>query len=100
MFSKATQTMIPFFGFALGNSINLKVIGDTGLLGIFLGIAVIIITGIPLILADKFIGGGNGACRCLRDRHLHSGADCDRILLGLYEEAPAEKHQRFHRTRA
>ncbi|MFM9329212.1 2-keto-3-deoxygluconate transporter [Paenibacillus mesotrionivorans] len=60
MFSKATQTMIPFFGFALGNSIDLKVIVDTGLLGILLGIAVIIITGIPLILADKFIGGGNG----------------------------------------
>jgi 2-keto-3-deoxygluconate permease len=60
MFSKATHSMIPFFGFALGNSIDLKVILDTGLLGIFLGIAVIIITGIPLILADKFIGGGNG----------------------------------------
>lgn len=60
MFSKATQTMIPFFGFALGNSIDLKVIVDTGLLGILLGITVIIITGIPLILADKFIGGGNG----------------------------------------
>ncbi len=60
MFSKATQTMIPFFGFALGNSIDLKVIVDTGLLGILLGIAVIMITGIPLILADKFIGGGNG----------------------------------------
>lgn len=60
LFSKATQTMIPFFGFALGNSIDLKVIVDTGLLGIFLGLAVIVITGIPLILADKFIGGGNG----------------------------------------
>ena len=33
---------------------------DTGLLGIVLGIAVIIITGIPLIIADKVIGGGNG----------------------------------------
>jgi len=27
-------------------------------LGIILGVAVIVITGIPLILADKFIGGG------------------------------------------
>jgi 2-keto-3-deoxygluconate permease len=60
LFGKATHTMIPFFGFALGNSIDLKVIVDTGLLGVFLGVAVIIITGIPLILADKFIGGGNG----------------------------------------
>lgn len=59
-FSKATHTMIPFFGFALGNSIDLAVILKTGLAGIILGILVIIITGIPLILADKFIGGGNG----------------------------------------
>ncbi|WP_435927661.1 2-keto-3-deoxygluconate transporter [Dryocola sp. BD613] len=59
-FSKATPTLIPFFGFALGNTINLNVIMDTGLLGIMLGVAVIVVTGIPLILADKFIGGGNG----------------------------------------
>jgi 2-keto-3-deoxygluconate permease len=32
-FSKATPVLIPFFGFALGNTINLKVILDTGLLG-------------------------------------------------------------------
>lgn len=59
-FGKATQTLIPFFGFALGNSIDLRVIVDTGLLGILLGVGVIIITGIPLILSDRFIGGGNG----------------------------------------
>ncbi|MGN7943020.1 2-keto-3-deoxygluconate transporter [Virgibacillus sp. 6R] len=59
-FSKATHTMIPFFGFALGNTIDLTVIAQTGLLGVILGILVIIVTGIPLMLADKFIGGGNG----------------------------------------
>ncbi|MCL6573820.1 MAG: 2-keto-3-deoxygluconate transporter [Bacillus sp. (in: Bacteria)] len=59
-FSKATHVMIPFFGFALGNSIDLSVIVKTGLFGIVLGLSVIIITGIPLMLADKFIGGGNG----------------------------------------
>lgn len=59
-FSKAVHTLIPFFGFALGNTINLNVILETGLLGCLLGVAVIVITGIPLILADKFIGGGNG----------------------------------------
>jgi len=59
-FSKAVQTLIPFFAFALGNTINLNVIAQTGLLGILLGIGVIIVTGIPLILADKFIGGGDG----------------------------------------
>ncbi|MBK5143047.1 2-keto-3-deoxygluconate transporter [Budviciaceae bacterium BWR-B9] len=59
-FSKAVHTLIPFFAFALGNTINLGVILETGLLGILLGVGVIIVTGIPLIIADKFIGGGNG----------------------------------------
>lgn len=59
-FSKATTTMIPFFGFALGNSIDLTVIAKTGLAGILLGLVVIVVTGVPLMLADKFIGGGNG----------------------------------------
>ncbi|MFS0559315.1 2-keto-3-deoxygluconate transporter [Terribacillus sp. 179-K 1B1 HS] len=59
-FSRATQTMIPFFGFALGNSIDLGVILDTGLAGIILGVLVIVVTGIPLMIADKYIGGGNG----------------------------------------
>lgn len=59
-FGKAVQTLIPFFAFALGNTINLAVIAQTGLLGIALGVAVIIVTGIPLMLADKFIGGGDG----------------------------------------
>ncbi|WCT55573.1 2-keto-3-deoxygluconate transporter [Paenibacillus kyungheensis] len=59
-FGKATQTLIPFFGFALGSSINLGVIIQTGMLGILLGVIVIIITGIPLMLADRWIGGGNG----------------------------------------
>ncbi|WP_133578758.1 2-keto-3-deoxygluconate transporter [Aureibacillus halotolerans] len=59
-FGRATQTMIPFFGLALGFSIDLGVILQTGIAGILLGVAVIIITGIPLVLADKFIGGGDG----------------------------------------
>lgn len=59
-FSKATGTLIPFFGFALGNTINFSVIIDTGMLGILLGLAVIVVTGIPLIFADKWLAGGNG----------------------------------------
>jgi 2-keto-3-deoxygluconate permease len=59
-FGRASQTLIPFFGFALGNTIDLKVIVDTGLLGVLLGIAVVIVTGVPLMLADRLIGGGNG----------------------------------------
>lgn len=59
-FGKCVHTLIPFFGFALGNGIDLHVIAQTGLGGILLGVIVMIITGIPLMLADKLIGGGNG----------------------------------------
>lgn len=60
-FSKAAAVMIPFFGFVLGNTIDLSNIFKTGLLGVaVIIIIIIIITGIPLILADKFIGAGNG----------------------------------------
>jgi 2-keto-3-deoxygluconate permease len=59
-FSNAVHTLIPFFAFALGNTIDLAVIAQTGLLGVLLGLAVIVVTGIPLILADKYIGGGDG----------------------------------------
>jgi 2-keto-3-deoxygluconate permease len=58
--SPASMIMIPFFGFALGNTINLWVVVQTGFLGILLGLGVIVVTGIPLILADKVIGGGHG----------------------------------------
>lgn len=59
-FGKCVHTLIPFFGFALGNGIDLHVIAQTGLGGLLLGVIVIVITGIPLMLADKVIGGGNG----------------------------------------
>lgn len=58
--SNAITPIIPFFAFSLGNGINLSVIIETGLLGIVMGVMVIIITGIPLILADIFVGKGNG----------------------------------------
>lgn len=59
-FGRCVHPLIPFFGFALGNGIDLNVIAKSGLPGIALGLAVIVVTGVPLILADKFVGGGNG----------------------------------------
>lgn len=59
-FGRASLTLIPFFGFALGNTIDLRVMLDTGLLGILLGVSVVILTGVPLMLADRWVGGGNG----------------------------------------
>lgn len=46
---------IPFFAFCLGAGINLNNVASAGASGILLGFLVMIISGIPLILADKFI---------------------------------------------
>lgn len=60
LFGRCVVPLIPFFGFALGNGIDLGVIAKSGLPGLLLGLVVIVITGIPLMLSDKLIGGGNG----------------------------------------
>jgi 2-keto-3-deoxygluconate permease len=59
-FSQGVNVMVPFFAFALGNGLNFTVILNTGLLGIVLGLSVIAITGSILVVADIFLGGGNG----------------------------------------
>ena len=60
LFSPGSKLLIPFFAFALGNTIDLSIVVQTGLLGITLAIGVVVISGIPLILSDIFIGGGRG----------------------------------------
>ena len=57
--SKAVPVMIPFFAFALGNTLNLASVWRAGLLGLLMGVAVVVITGAVLIVADK-LTGGNG----------------------------------------
>ena len=59
-FGQCCHALIPFFGFALGNGLDLHVILQAGTAGLILSVAVIILTGIPLMLTDRFIGGGNG----------------------------------------
>jgi 2-keto-3-deoxygluconate permease len=61
LFGRCVHPLIPFFGFALGNGIDLSVIVRSGIPGVVLGLAVIVVTGIPLILADRWLAGGNGA---------------------------------------
>lgn len=59
-FAPAAKVMIPFFGFALGNSINFGLILETGLPGIILGVTVVLISALFLIPADIFLAKGNG----------------------------------------
>ena len=56
---RATPVLIPFFAFALGTGLDLSKVWQAGLLGLGMGIAVVVVTGIPLFLADR-LTGGNG----------------------------------------
>ncbi|MCC4596636.1 2-keto-3-deoxygluconate transporter [Xanthomonas campestris pv. phormiicola] len=61
LFGGAVPALIPFFAFALGNTLDLHVIASAGLPGVLLGLAVVVVTGIPLLLADRLLGGGTGS---------------------------------------
>ncbi|MGJ5177348.1 2-keto-3-deoxygluconate permease [Bradyrhizobium oligotrophicum] len=55
--SRAIPVMIPFFAFALGAGLDLSKVWQAGLLGLGMGVAVVIVTGIPLFFADRMTGG-------------------------------------------
>lgn len=57
--SKAVPVMLPFFAFALGAGLDLHKVWQAGLLGLGMGVAVVVVTGIPLYLVDR-LTGGNG----------------------------------------
>ncbi len=60
-FAPGGQLMIPFFAFALGNTIDLHtLLSPLASLGVVLALSVIVLTGVPLIIADKLIGRGTG----------------------------------------
>lgn len=57
LLGKAAPAMVPFFAFALGAGLNLKQIWGAGLVGVLLGIAVIAVSGVFLVVADRLTGG-------------------------------------------
>ena len=60
-FTPGGMLMIPFFAFSLGNTVDLgNLLSPLAGLGVLLALSVIVLTAIPLILADRFIGGGTG----------------------------------------
>jgi 2-keto-3-deoxygluconate permease len=59
--SKAVPVMIPFFAFALGAGLDLHKVWQAGLLGLAMGVAVVVLTGIPLYFADRMVGGNGVA---------------------------------------
>jgi 2-keto-3-deoxygluconate permease len=57
----AAPALIPFFAFALGTTLDLHLVWSAGLLGLFLGIAVLLGSALVLIAVDKLIGGDGTA---------------------------------------
>lgn len=58
---KAAPVLIPFFAFALGATLNLKLVWTAGVAGLALGIAVVLVSGVFLVIADRLIGGNGTA---------------------------------------
>jgi len=59
--ARAIPVLIPFFAFALGANLDLGKVWQAGLLGVGMGLAVVVVTGIPLYFADRFTGGSGVA---------------------------------------
>jgi len=53
--------MIPFFSFALGATLDLRLVWAAGLLGVALGIAILLGSAMVLITVDKLVGGNGTA---------------------------------------
>jgi 2-keto-3-deoxygluconate permease len=56
---RAVPVMVPFFAFALGAGIDIGKVWQSGVLGLALGLAVVVVSGAVLFTADK-LSGGNG----------------------------------------
>ena len=56
-FGSKEALIVPFMGFTLGQNINLSNIVAGGAQGIALGVAVVAVTGVVCIIADKLLGG-------------------------------------------
>jgi 2-keto-3-deoxygluconate permease len=53
----AVLPLIPFFGFALGATLDLHHVWEAGMLGVVLGLGVVAVSAPALILADRLLGG-------------------------------------------
>jgi 2-keto-3-deoxygluconate permease len=53
--------LIPFFAFALGATLDLHLVWRAGLLGIFLGIATLLLSAVVMVGVDRWIGGNGTA---------------------------------------
>src|SRR6187399_904842 len=60
-FGSHEAVIVPFMAFTLGQTINLASVVTAGLPGVFLGLTVLVVTGIVCISADRLLGGSGVA---------------------------------------
>jgi len=60
MFSPLVPGLIPFFAFTLGFSLNFGMIIQSGFIGIFMGVAVVLLSGGVLSFIDRYITKSDG----------------------------------------
>ena len=90
--ARAIPVMIPFFAFALGSSLNLSKVWQSGLLGLGLGLAVVVVSSIPLFFADRLIGG-NGVAGVAASSAAGNAAAVPAIVASAnHAYAPAAAH--------
>jgi 2-keto-3-deoxygluconate permease len=53
--------LIPFFAFALGTTLDLRLVWKAGLVGVFLGVATLLVSAIAMVCVDRWIGGNGTA---------------------------------------
>ena len=58
---QGVPVMIPFFAFALGTTLDLRLVWAAGLLGLLLGLVTLLVSGLVLVTVDKLIGGNGTA---------------------------------------
>lgn len=60
MYAPVGGALIPFFAFTIGYSMNFSMLIKSGLVGILMGIAVVLISGFVLCLSDRYIARSDG----------------------------------------
>jgi len=60
-FGRAVPVLIPFFAFSLGATIDIYKVWQSGLLGLVLGLAVVLVSGSLLFVVDRLTGGSGVA---------------------------------------
>lgn len=59
--ARGVGLLIPFFAFALGSTLDLHRVWEAGLIGLALGLAVVLVCGVCLVVADRLTGGNGTA---------------------------------------